>query len=333
MSMSPPPGLLPRSQDFSALWRLSSSEKIGDGGQGEIYKTYPTKLNRKYYFDNNEFVTKIIKLNIFGKNGRERIVNCYSFVKKHKLLNIYGIFHDHSNKQILIVMQYLNHELDEKYLIDTEIFNKRFCRPGHIYINFENCLKLFIKQITKQLKIIHDNKRIHFDLKPQNIMFNEIENKWCIIDYDLMKICNNKRISRKTNKRFISEFDRKRQKQANKENCYNFKYDDNEYQNKNKNNKYNDNDFIELDHYRGTQSWTSPEMAVDAATKGTNIITTKTDIFSFGLIIIYIINKGYQPYLLEHKDVDRVCADLVERPNWRRVMFNNLFISFIFCHG
>ena len=189
-----PPGLPLRSQDFKSLWQLS--KKIGDGGQGEIHTTYPTKSNSKYYFSsasaynnphpynhsssqsrnsrysdedtNAKFITKKIKLSVFGEGGRGLIVNHYEFFQNYKLLNIYGIYHDHLNKQILVVMQYLQHELEDKYIDDvTPTFSTRFSRPGYIYLKSELSLKLFITQLTSQLDIIHSHNRIHFDLKPQ----------------------------------------------------------------------------------------------------------------------------------------------------------------------
>ena len=223
---SPPPGLLPRSQDFDSLWYLSS--QIGDGGQGQIYTTYPTKNNTKHYdrYQNigkdSKYVTKIIQISP-QSGARERIVNIYSFLQKSKLLNIYAIYHDQQQKRVLIVMEKLSHVLDEKYLHEHQShypFNVRFARPGYIYINIENSLKLFVKQIANQLHIIHFNQRIHFDLKPENVMFNANENKWCIIDYDLMKQIPSDNISKLNTT----------------------------------------TNTMQLDHYRGTQSWTSPEM-------------------------------------------------------------------------
>lgn len=219
MSTSPPPGLLPRFQDFEALWVLAS--QIGDGGQGEIFETYPTVNNAAYYHRRDEgnkyrFVTK--RIDIGDKKGTlQRIVSTYSFVQKKHLLNIYGIFHDLRDKQVLIVMQRLSHELDAKYFIESPPgINPRFAKPGYIYLNSPHSVKLFVLQIAKQLNAIHAKNRIHFDLKPQNIMFNAAENTWSIIDYDLMKKA-------------------KRRNREGREQRY-----------------------CEIGHYRGTQSWTSP---------------------------------------------------------------------------
>eukprot|EP01083_Nonionella_stella_P273812 929110_1 len=256
MSSTPPPGLLPRYHDFESLWQLST--QVGDGGQGEIFSTYPKPNNKHYspiYNNNSQFITKIINY-ISHSATLQRVLKCYLFVEKHKLLNIYGIYNDIKTNRLLIVMQRLSHELNVKYLIDNQTpnqINLRFSRPGYIYINNESSIKLFINQIAKQLDIIHNNNCIHFDLKPENIMYNQLENKWTIIDYDLMK--------------YVS------------------------FSN-------NNNNGIYINHYRGTQSWTSPEMSTRASITKPSFINYKTDIFSFGLIILYIIDIGFQPYLL-----------------------------------
>jgi serine/threonine protein kinase len=246
----PPPGLLPRLSDFELLWQLSN--EIGDGGQGHIFSTKPTSKN-KYSNINIQFVTKIISIS--SSSTLQCVLKCYLFVQKHKLLNIYGIFNDIQNNR-------LSHELDIKYLIDNQKSNSnlRFSRPGFIYIYNESSIKLFINQIAKQLDIIHSNNCIHFDLKPENIMYDSHKNKWNIIDYDLMKIIP----------------------------------------------KVMENNGIYLNHYRGTMCWTSPEMSTISSYSDPSFITTKTDIFSFGLIILYIIDIGFQPYLLCQTDIENV---------------------------
>ena len=60
-------------------------------------------------------------------------------------------------------------------------------------------------------------------------------------------------------------------------------------------------------------------MSVDPKAYRPNIITAKTDIFSFGLIILYVLLKGYQPYLLDDDDIKQYHTVLVERASWRRV--------------
>eukprot|EP01083_Nonionella_stella_P059757 156433_1 len=279
---SPPPGLLPRLQDYEALWHLS--KQIGDGGQGEIYETFP-KPNNKHYLHEPQlttdsqqslFVTKIIQFDE-AMRALQRIIKCYLFVHKQKLLNIYGIYHDANRKRILIVLQRLSHELDTQYLIDSStIANLRFARPGYLYINSECSIRSFIKQIASQLNTIHERHRIHFDLKPSNIMFNAVTNKWCIIDYDLMK----------------------------RTKCTSDAVPPNE---------------IRIKQYRGTQSWTSPEMSTRSSGANPSVITNKTDIFSFGLIIIYVMECGYQPCLFEDKDIADVhCKELASSVTWRR---------------
>jgi len=212
-----------------------------------------------------------------NKGALQRIVKIYAFVSKHKLLDIFGIYHDSQNERILIVMQRLSHELSPKYFIDSaESINLRFARPGYIYVNSEDSIKSFIEQIAKQLNKIHSKNRVHFDLKPSNLMFNAIKNEWTIIDFDLMK---------KT----------KKQKNENKVRQ------------------------IEVGHYRGTQSWTSPEMSTRSNAQKPSIITSKSDIFSFGLLILYVIDCGYQPYLLQPEDIQSVhCKELTDSPKWRR---------------
>ena len=56
------------------------------------------------------------------------------------------------------------------------------------------------------------------------------------------------------------------------------------------------NGFIKLDHFEGKYGWTSPEQNPFATKTNPNLISTKSDIFAFGLLILYIINNGVNEF-------------------------------------
>ena len=256
-------------------------EKIDGGGQGQICKTYPIYCNA-LSLDHFSFVTKIIKLQ--NDDMMNDIVNHYRFVRKQGLMNVYGVYHDVYNNNIMIVMEYLQYTLDTRWMINNDHY-----------------LKKFVWQIALQLDIIHKNNGIHLDLKPSNLMKKDNDN-WIIIDFDYMAICNER-----------AHFD------------------------KNKNVVY---DAVKLYNYRGTPGWASPEMTMlldpdYKKNKNKPVITHKSDIFSFGLIILCIITNGYQPFIGDYFEQNGLNHEAVIR---RMVCFirklfifpNILFMNFCY---
>jgi len=196
------------------------------------------------------------------------------------MLHIDGVY-KYDDDKLCIVMERLEHKLARECVRTTDLCPARFSKPGHIYLNSraQHSLKLFVTQIARQLSTIHRHHYIHFDIKPENLMFNAVRDRWCIIDFDLM-LDTTKNASH-----------------------------------------------VAVDHYRGTQSWTSPEMSTRASVDKPCMVDCKTDIFSFALVIVWIVNGGIQPYLLQARDVENVhCKALIEKASWRRdkVYFDKL---------
>ena len=269
-------------RDFDASWTLSA--EIGHGAQGKIYETLRrtttttkvlcesgsfSNLRHREARPTQRFATKII---FVSADRAERLAGCYRFAAQSKLLKIYGIYHDAEQRQLRVVMERFAHELSAQCLSVT-----RWCRPGMIQLDCpgEGSLRMFAEQITKQLARIHGAKRIHFDVKPQNIMFSAATTRWQLIDYDLMEcVCSD---------------------------------------------VGGQSDCISVDHYRGTPSWTSPEMSTRGSRERPSRITPKTDIFSLGLVVLFVVEGGDQPFLLRTEDFERVhCKELTRSAKWRR---------------
>lgn len=68
-------------------------------------------------------------------------------------------------------------------------------------------------------------------------------------------------------------------------------------------------------------------MSTRANSSNPSKITKKSDVFAFGLLILYVIDGGFQPYLLEDEDTKHVhCKELISSSKWRRdkVYFDKL---------
>ena len=148
---------------------------IGKGGYSEVYKAYD--------LENHIYVA--CKLNQLNQNWKEEIQNSY-------------IKHTIRENQI---HKNINHPNIVKLFDTIEIDNDSFCTileycsgPDlSTYIKKNNFIpeinaKIIISQILEGLIYLNNlpNKIIHYDLKPENIIFNNMEIK--ISDFGLSKI-------------------------------------------------------------------------------------------------------------------------------------------------
>eukprot|EP01084_Bolivina_argentea_P270629 460220_1 len=114
-------------------------------------------------------------------------------------------------------------------------------------------LQYLILETAGMLQRLHARSYVHLDIKADNIMLRNNKFEYCIAGGNGWKIIDFGLL------KYIPQ---------------------------------NNND-IKIDHFIGTKNWEAPECKLNANSEKPNVISTKTDIFSFGLVLLYIINGGH----------------------------------------
>ena len=129
-------------------------EKIGSGSESIVYKIIYKKTKKQY----------AMKL-IFIENDSKRNYNEYNIInrfKNQKIIAFYGVYEIKKNEMDCMIMEYAKFgnlkDFKEKQLKRQELSEQLLCFLAY--------------QILIGLKYIHKCKIIHFDLKPQNIIFD-----------------------------------------------------------------------------------------------------------------------------------------------------------------
>ena len=139
--------------DFKIFDNYEIKEFINSGGSGLVYKLLNKNIKR----------LMAIKI-ILKENSEKNIINEIIILKKVKnkyIINYYGSIQ--KNELYFIFMEYAN----LGSLID---FQRNIIKRDYLSESF---LCFICYQILKGLKYLHNNKIIHFDVKPQNILLNE----------------------------------------------------------------------------------------------------------------------------------------------------------------
>lgn len=150
-------------------------ELIGKGGYSEVYKSFD--------LDNHKYVA--CKLNKIDKNWSKEIIDKYleHTVRENQINKII----DNNN-----IVKYYDTVIIDDYSFCI-IFE--YCTGPDLatYMKQNNNIKeeeakIIITQVLKALEYLNklSNKIIHYDLKPENIIFNKMEIKIC--DFGLSKI-------------------------------------------------------------------------------------------------------------------------------------------------
>ena len=144
-------------------YRYSTNDLIGRGGFSTVYKCYDLK-NKSYVAIK---IDEKIKYNKKESNIYDRIYGLKYMAEKLDYFEL--------NKKSYLIMPLYQNSSD------------KICKSNLVkYFNEKDILMLGI-QMLQQLNNLHKIGIIHQDIKPDNIIFDEIDNKFKVIDFGLSK--------------------------------------------------------------------------------------------------------------------------------------------------
>lgn len=152
--------------EYKGCFRYLILDKIGRGSFGKVYRVMNTtkktelalKLSSRFHEENQKEIDNYLFFSRIPRYDR--------FFPK-----VYQIFSNYNN--IYIVMEYVQGGHMDNRLISIKKLSFRKVVP-------------IIKHLVKILNIMHKNKRVLNDLKPDNVMVNHLDGKPRIIDLGLV---------------------------------------------------------------------------------------------------------------------------------------------------
>ena len=245
-----------------------------NGGQGSIYATaqkqkqskHKTKRNKnKKLFTNQQhskqlsvhynMITKSIKLYDDEYLLENKIKSCQEYMIQRKLNMIHYNGISYGHNQEEIL---LTMEMLEYTLSDCIDFNLNENIHDFNCNKSEYGLKYFILEVTSFLHELHSMGYVHLDINPNNIMFRNYKNEQSLFYGNGWKVIDLGL-------------------------C--------EYIDCDKNNK----NYLSMDCFVGTIGYTAPEIDIMTDSDNPSLISFKADIWSLGVVILYIIN-GYNVF-------------------------------------
>ena len=151
------------------IYSINKSFKINTSEILDLIKDNTSIIVKKFkyiYINKNFFNNELEGFKQLIKIYGEKNINKYTAIKplfNYKGYNIYGL----SSGYNYYTFNELCNKTIDKIKMDQNLFNK------------------FIKDILKSIKILKKNKYIHYDIKPDNIMY--CNNRFKLIDWELSK--------------------------------------------------------------------------------------------------------------------------------------------------
>ena len=154
--------------------RYQVISKIGQGGFGETYLAEDTYLHGKKC---------VIKKFIYTSNDTQDLAKAKELFKREaKVLARLG---KHSQiPQLLASFEEDNDFYLVQEWIDGETLSSELKRKGKLN---EEEIKQFLQEILELLQYVHNNRVIHRDIKPDNIMRRRQDDKLVLIDFGCVK--------------------------------------------------------------------------------------------------------------------------------------------------
>lgn len=149
--------------------KYTKLQKINSGGFGDVFLVVNKNTKKKC-------VMKVIKKNV-NVDFKKEVTILEKLKKNNNISEIYD--YKFNENYMIIIMEYI----EGKELF--EYINK--------YLLKEDIVKNIFYKILCGMKYIHDNNIIHKDIKPENILVNNIFDENCvvkIIDFGLADFCD-----------------------------------------------------------------------------------------------------------------------------------------------
>lgn len=139
----------------SCMQSLMNSEKLGEGTYATVYKgknrsTGETVALKEIHLDSEEGTpsTAIREISLMKELKHENIVGLWDVI--------------HTDNKLMLVFEFMDKDL--KQYMDNHGKNGALDPP---------IVKSFMYQLLKAIAFCHDNRVLHRDLKPQNLLINK----------------------------------------------------------------------------------------------------------------------------------------------------------------
>ncbi|GMG32933.1 unnamed protein product [Ambrosiozyma monospora] len=131
-------------------------EKLGEGTYATVYKGRNRALGT---------LVALKEINLDSEEGTPstaiREISLMKELKHENIVTLYDVIH--TENKLTLVFEYMDKDL--KRYMDTNGYNSTGALESHI-------IKSFMFQLLRGIMFCHDNRVLHRDLKPQNLLIN-----------------------------------------------------------------------------------------------------------------------------------------------------------------
>ena len=190
--------------NFHQQWILDTQDReslLGSGSAGTVYSVYKC-YSKEFisnisdeYINGIKFCAKIIDIEyikdpIIRIKVINNVIGEFQLVKNNNLLKYEQLYIDatHHHKAIIVMQQLMNPLNETHKCLGSELNDlSNDWNNGIIHFQDDDKFSRFAVDIATNIQKIHSLGYAHFDIKPENICFDPITNKWRIIDYGLYR--------------------------------------------------------------------------------------------------------------------------------------------------
>ena len=172
--------------NFSQIFLAKKIESNSDKNSN-IFKKYAIKIFKKFRLQNNKEEMTIPKKILFTEICEVYMMKRIKGIRSPYLVEILDWNIDRNTSQMKVLMESMPCDLRDY-----------FCFKANYSLFDENILKIISYQLLSGLNSLHKNRIIHFDIKPENILYDQDKKLIKITDftfsqyvtYDLNKKCS-----------------------------------------------------------------------------------------------------------------------------------------------
>lgn len=183
-----------RNYSFRNYGEFEIIESIGEGYFSEVFKAKPKESNISKSSKSFNYIIKICQKNSLIKNNENpnslkrilfneireiHLLKRIQNIGNPNLIQMYDWDIDRKTGEVRILSEFMPYDL------------RNYFSKEENYKNLdENLLRKITFQILNGLCSLHKNRIIHFDIKPENILFDPRDNKVKITDFGLSQYVN-----------------------------------------------------------------------------------------------------------------------------------------------